>query len=427
VAAKVHRAAGGHARLCALFGQRLAGVLAADKQNLVAAAHVARVADELAEEQIAAYTAIWASLPAKAKLVLSLVADVDDGATRERLVEIAQERQAPILEEELRRLVADQVKSGRLIDVDAKDGRVGFVADLLRAWVRKHHPFSVAVAESRDYVGPYQILNPVGEGGMGMVYKARDMITNHVVALKVMAKNLLGNREAQKRFLREAELGMKLRHPNIVRIIARGEHAGHGYIAMEFVEGRTLRQKIKQGGAIKWREAALTVAAVADALAEVHTMGIVHRDMKSENIMLAGKQETPKLMDFGLAHRADLSQLTRTGKLMGTMAYVAPEQVAGEDASPSWDIYALGAVLYEALCGDVPFSGLSTVALFKAIAQTAPKRPSERGADVPKEIEDIVLKLLAKSAADRYASAADVAQALRDALLMAKAGGGAAG
>jgi serine/threonine-protein kinase len=290
---------------------------------------------------------------------------------------------------------------------------VRFGAALLRAWIARHHPFSVAVAEAHDYVGPYQILATLGEGGMGIVYKAREMIGGQLVALKVMAKGLLHSREAQKRFLREAEVGLKLRHPHIVRIFARGEHAGHGYIAMEFLQGRTLRQKIKETGRLPWREVASIGAAIADALVAVHGLGIVHRDLKSDNVMLVGAGETPQLMDFGLAHRADLSALTRTGKMMGTLAYAPPEQIAGEEAHASWDLYALGAVLYEALTGDVPFAGRATAALFRAIAQTPPEPPSARGAEVDPALEELVLKLLSKRAADRPASAEEVADALR--------------
>jgi tRNA A-37 threonylcarbamoyl transferase component Bud32 len=419
VAARVNALAGGHPRLLLLLGQALARILAAAQRNLVVGEHVDTAGVQLASEQIAAYTIVWADLPAKGKLALALLAELPAGATDEKMVEICHERQAPVLEEELRRIVLEQVRSGRI--VERAEGGLDFAAGLLRAWIARHHPFSVAVAESRDFVGPYQVLSTLGEGGMGVVYKARDMIGGQVVALKVMAKHMLKSREAHKRFLREADLGMKLKHPGIVRMLARGEHAGHGYIAMEYLEGRTLRQRIKEGGAIGWKETAQIGVAVAEALGEVHRMGIVHRDVKTENVMLAviGKREVPKLMDFGLAHRADMSQLTRTGKMMGTIAYVAPEQMAGsgDEASPSWDLYALGSVLYEMLVGDVPFSGRDTVAMFKAIAQEAPQKPSERGATVPEKMEALVLQLLAKQAEERPATAEEVAERLREIVL----------
>jgi serine/threonine-protein kinase len=261
-------------------------------------------------------------------------------------------------------------------------------------------------------IGKYEVLERVGQGAMGVVYKARDVITKRLVALKVMARHLTNSDEARRRFSREATLTMRLNHPNIVRTLARGQHEGHAYIAFEYLEGETVRARIKRLGALPWPEAVRIVRLIADALADVHAHKIIHRDVKCANIILVGGDDTPKLTDFGLAYGTDLSVMTDAGHWVGTMAYMAPEQVAGEAASPTWDLYGLGAVFYEMLTGTLPFAGLEPFAMMRAIAYDPVPPPSSLGIGLPSALETMVMRMLAKKVDERYPSARAVAEVL---------------
>jgi serine/threonine-protein kinase len=233
------------------------------------------------------------------------------------------------------------------------------------------------------------------------------------VALKVMARHLLSNDEAKRRFAREAALTMGLRHPNIVRTLDRGEHEGHTFIALEYLEGETLRERLRRDGRLPWRHAVAIAADIASALDEVHHANVIHRDIKSANIMLAGPSATPKLTDFGLAYGEDLSVMTQSGHLIGTMAYMSPEQVASGDAQPAWDLYGLGVVLYEMLTGVVPFAAKESLALMRAIAYEDVPPPTGKHADIPAAVAAVVMKMLAKAPSSRYPNAAEVEAALR--------------
>jgi hypothetical protein len=402
---RVASRSGGHPAVIEAIGRAVAARLAAARRNLVLAGDV----DAPALGELPVFPAMWARLAGPERLLMALVADLPDGCALDRAVELAREKQAPVLDEELRRASADLVRDRRLV-VD-RDGRLRFAGELFRAWVAREHPIAVLVERARDVIGSYQVLATIGEGGMGVVYKARDLLSGRVCAVKLMARHLSGNADARRRFLREANLLVRLRHPNIVRILARGEHDGHLYMALELIEGESLRKLVRREGRLTWREAVRVVRDVADALIEVHGHGIVHRDIKSDNVIV-GADGVPKLTDFGIAYGAEFTVLTQTGNLIGTYAYMSPEQVTGGEARPSWDLYALGVVLYELLTGEMPFTGFGTMALLRAIAFKPADPPSRLAPLVPTELDEIVVRMLQKTPEERYADA----RAVRDAL-----------
>jgi serine/threonine-protein kinase len=353
-------------------------------------------------------------------VVLSLVADLTRkppfAVSEAEVTTALAAGDAPLLPEEARRTLDALVHQGTL---RRRRERYVVCGELLAEWLCARHPFAQTAAAVRDFVGPFQLLEPLGEGGMGIVYKARDLISKRVVALKLMTPAAIDNQDARRRFMREAEVGLRLLHPHIVRVHARGEHEQRCFIAMEYLEGITLRRHVRGNGPMPWREAFEVAGCIADALGAVHAQGAVHRDVKSENIMLVGPARVPKLMDFGLAHCADRSVLTHSHALLGTMPYMAPEQVAGEDPDASWDLYALGVVLFETLTGRLPFIETTTIRLLRQIASEPPPSPRDLGVAVPDAAQALLLRLLAKAPADRPSSAAVLVAEL-DALLAAE-------
>jgi serine/threonine-protein kinase len=277
-------------------------------------------------------------------------------------------------------------------------------------------------------VGPgrYEILGELGQGGMGVVYKARDPRLKRLVALKMVLGGAYAGRERLARFRAEAEAVARLRHGNIVQIYEVGEYAGGHYIALEFIEGDTLAQRLAQSP-LPPREAAALVHTLAGAVHYAHEQGIVHRDLKPANILLAapgfaaeaGPQAaelTPKITDFGLAKRlAEDGGRTQTGDVLGTPSYMAPEQADGRvrETGPATDVYALGAILYEALTGRPPFKAPSVVETLQQVRSQEPVPPRRLQPHVPRDLETICLKCLEKEAAKRYPSAAALAEDLR--------------
>jgi tetratricopeptide (TPR) repeat protein/WD40 repeat protein/tRNA A-37 threonylcarbamoyl transferase component Bud32 len=266
----------------------------------------------------------------------------------------------------------------------------------------------------RPQLPGYEILGELGRGGMGVVYQARQTKLNRLVALKVILAGSQASPEQRVRFLQEAELVARLQHPNIVAIHEVGIHAGCAYLALEFIDGPSLAQKC--GGTPQPPpEAVRLVEVVAAAAHEAHRRGIVHRDLKPANILLT-TSGVPKIADFGLAKRAEFDTgLTQTGVIVGTPAYMAPEQAQGQlgVVGPAADVYSLGAILYELLTGRPPFQGgtpLDTV--YRVVHdQPVPVRASQP--QVPRDLETICLKCLEKEPRKRYASAAALAEDLR--------------
>ena len=273
----------------------------------------------------------------------------------------------------------------------------------------------------------YEILSPLGKGGMGMVYKAHDRELEETVAIKVLRAEFAKTPEMARRFRHEIKLARKVTHRNVCRIHDFGEDGGVFYISMEFVEGTDLKQLIRDRGGFLPPEEAFDVAIqVADGLQAIHDVGIVHRDLKAANIM-RDQRGFVRLMDFGIAKitgadRSSGGGITSTGQIMGTPEYMSPEQCEGQKIDHRSDIYALGVVVYEIFTGQVPFRGDTPVAtLFKHIQDPVPLE-GPVAAHIPLPAVPALRKALAKNRAERFASAKDMGAALRGALEMALAG-----
>ena len=255
-------------------------------------------------------------------------------------------------------------------------------------------------------ISHYKILEKLGEGGMGVVYKAEDTRLKRIVALKFLSDIALGGEE-KNRFLREAQAAAALNHPNICTIHAIDEVDGRMFIAMEFIEGQSLREKI-EAGPLKIDEAIKFAIQIADGLQAAHEKGITHRDIKSANIMITDKGQA-KIMDFGLAKLArGGTTLTKEGMTLGTAAYMSPEQAQGEVVDHRTDIWSLGVVMYEMLTGQLPFRGEYALAVIYAILNKDPEPIAKLRSEVPMVLEHIVEKALAKDCKDRYQQMAEM-------------------
>jgi serine/threonine protein kinase/peroxiredoxin len=266
----------------------------------------------------------------------------------------------------------------------------------------------------RPSVLGYEILGELGRGGMGVVYKARQLRLNRPVALKMILAGAHAGSKEHERFRSEAEAVARLQHPNIVQIHEIGESEGRPYFSLEYVEGGSLAQKL-DGTPQSSRQASQLIEALARAMEVAHQHNIVHRDLKPANVLLT-RDGTPKITDFGLAKQMDSEQgQTRSGAILGTPSYMAPEQAAGRtrQIGPAADVYALGAILYELLTGRPPFRGETPMdTMFQAIAED-PVPPTRLQPKVPRDLETICLKCLQKEPAKRYAGALALAEDLQ--------------
>ncbi len=252
-------------------------------------------------------------------------------------------------------------------------------------------------------VSGYEILGVLGRGGMGVVYKARHLALNRLVALKVLLGGAHAGPEAVVRFRAEAEAVVRLRHPNVVQIYDLGLHAGVPYLALELCKGGTLAEH-SRGQPLPPHEAAQLLEALAQGVAAAHEQGIVHRDLKPANVLLTEAGE-PKVADFGLAKQLDASTRTPSGAVLGTPSYMAPEQATGRGVGPAADIYALGAILYECLTGRPPFQAASPIETLSQVVAGEPVPPRRLNSAVPRDLETVCLKCLHKEPDRRYASA----------------------
>jgi WD40 repeat protein/tRNA A-37 threonylcarbamoyl transferase component Bud32 len=271
-----------------------------------------------------------------------------------------------------------------------------------------------ASAVPPDSFGDYQIEGELGKGAMGVVYKARQVQLDRVVALKMIRSAGLADAEERARFKAEARAVARLQHPNIVQVFEVGEHEGMPFLALEFVPGGNLADQTR---GVPWeaRRVAALVEKLARAVCHAHEKGIVHRDLKPGNVLLTATGE-PKVADFGLAKRIDTdSDLSRTGAILGTPGYMAPEQAAGKakEVGPLADVWALGAILYELLTGRPPFRGPTVPDTLVMVRLDEPVPPSRLVGRLPRDLETICLKCLHKEPARRYATAADLADDLR--------------
>jgi eukaryotic-like serine/threonine-protein kinase len=263
--------------------------------------------------------------------------------------------------------------------------------------------------------GRYRVVRKLGTGGMANVYLAEDQELGRRVAIKMLDDRHAQDEQFVERFRREAKNAAGLSHPNIVSIYDRGEAEGTYYIAMEYLDGRTLKELLVARGPTPIPVAIDYARQILAALGFAHRHGVVHRDIKPHNISVASDGRL-KVMDFGIA-RAGTSQMTETGSIIGTAQYLSPEQAKGAPVGPASDIYSVGIVLYEMLTGGVPFTGDTPLEIAMKHLSTTPEPPSERRPEVPHELDSIVLRALAKNPADRYPSAeamdADLARAAR--------------
>ncbi|MFL5242117.1 MAG: serine/threonine protein kinase [Gemmataceae bacterium] len=269
-------------------------------------------------------------------------------------------------------------------------------------------------SEDRRRLGKFELLEELGLGSFGHVYRARDTELGRTVAIKLLRAGRLASRDEVERFVREARSAAKLQHRGLVALYETGQtEEGMFYLVEEFVEGETLATRLK-AGQFGFRPAAELVATVADALDYAHRHGVIHRDVKPSNIQL-DMEGRPHLMDFGLAkHESDESPMTLDGQVLGTPAYGSPEQARGESNAVDGrtDVYSLGVILYELLTGERPFRGNRQMLLLQVL-NDEPRPPHQLNDKVPRDLETICLKAMAKAPARRYASAQDLAEDLR--------------
>ena len=276
-------------------------------------------------------------------------------------------------------------------------------------------------------IAHYRIVEPIGAGGMGRVYKAYDNKLDRIVALKLLPSEYVSQEDRRRRFFQEARAASALNHPHILTIYEVGEEEGHPYIAMEYVEGETLRQKITNNG-LPLRETLEIAIQIAAGLARAHELGIIHRDLKPENLMLS-RDGYAKILDFGLAKLvaerdralvADSEQktlirgvVTESGTLMGTVNYMAPEQLLGHRVDRRCDVFSFGVVLYEMLTGAAPFVHDNRIDTMHAILHGEPQLPRDGRSELPFDLQRVLTKALAKTPKDRYQSISELAEELK--------------
>ena len=268
-----------------------------------------------------------------------------------------------------------------------------------------------AYEEGQLIDGRYRVLRKIGAGGMADVYLARDETLGRQVAVKVLLPRFADDRQFVERFRREAQAAAGLNHPNIVNIYDRGQVGSTYYIVMEYLRGETLKDFVRRHGRLAARDAIGIALELLAALQYAHEHNVVHRDIKSQNIML-DEHGRARVTDFGIARAGD-SSMTEVGSVLGTAQYLSPEQAKGQPADERSDLYSVGVVLYEMLTGRVPFKGDTAVSVALKHVNELPPEPIALAADLPPSLNRVVLKALAKNPDRRYNSAAQFASDLR--------------
>jgi tetratricopeptide (TPR) repeat protein len=261
--------------------------------------------------------------------------------------------------------------------------------------------------KKKNYLAHYRLLNKISSGGMGDIYRARDIRSKshsstytRTCAIKVLKEEYYKDEKYKRRFKNEAALIDQLQHPNIVKVLERGEYEGNLYIAMELVEGQTLARLLDKQGKIELKTALSIMIQIVDALMEIHKRGIIHRDLKPENIMIIQTDPNPvrvKVLDFGLARTQNLTRMTRTGLIMGTIFYVPPEQLSRSTVLPAGDIYSLGVIYYQVLTGDKPFSGDTAFEIARQILKKEPIEINTFHTGIPVALSILVKRMMAKT------------------------------
>ncbi len=250
----------------------------------------------------------------------------------------------------------------------------------------------------------YELIEKIAEGGMARVYRGRDLLLKRTVAIKMLKDQMTGDAAFIRRFEREAQSAAALSHPHIVNIYDVGEQDGNYYMIMEYVDGINLKQYIREKGRLSVHEAARISRQIAEALEQAHKAGVVHRDIKPQNILFS-RDGKVKVTDFGIAIAGDGVTVTVGDEIIGTVQYIAPEQARGEVAGKQSDLYSLGIVLYEMVTGKVPFTGESPVAVAMKHIQEQIVPPGRLAGDLPEQMEQMIMKAVEKDAANRYKTA----------------------
>jgi serine/threonine protein kinase len=263
--------------------------------------------------------------------------------------------------------------------------------------------------------GRYQMLAELGRGGMGIVFQAYDKQLKEQVAIKLLSPLLSTDQEALERLTREVSLARRVTHPNVIRIHDLSEVNGLHYVSMEYFAGVNLKEHLRRNGPLSLLNAYQILSQIFDGMEAAHAQGVVHRDLKAQNIMI-GASGQAKIIDFGLARSVHLEGMTATGLIMGTPEYMAPEQVAGKHADERADIYALGVILFEMLTGRVPFTGDSAIAVGFQQLKDPPPSPRSINPQIPEEVERIILKAMEKNPIQRYRTVDEMRKEMESAL-----------
>lgn len=261
-------------------------------------------------------------------------------------------------------------------------------------------------------LGPFRVEEMLGEGGMGQVFKAVREPEGETVALKVMKREFAADEQYGRRFLREARAAREVDHKHLVRVLEAGEAEGRQYLVMRYVAGRSLEERIEVDGPLPLDELLRMVSHIGAGLDALHQRGLIHRDIKASNILLE-PDGCASLTDFGLAKGRGYSMLTKPGQVMGTLDYLAPELIRGDEAGPRSDIYSFGCVVYECLAGQPPFAGKGVFQVGMAHLEEEPADPCLQRDDAPDGFSQIVLQALAKDPAQRPPTATAYGHLLR--------------
>ena len=276
------------------------------------------------------------------------------------------------------------------------------------SWRRRKEP------DELGRLGPYRVLKVLGAGAMGVVFQAEDPHLRRPVALKVMRPHLAASAEFHRRFLREARLAAAIEHEHIVTVYQVGEDRGVPFLAMQLLRGKTLEDRLERaGGRLPLPEVLRVGREIAEGLAAAHARGLVHRDIKPANVWLEERRGRVRIVDFGLARGSEPdAQFTQAGAVIGTPAYMAPEQATGAAVDARCDLFSLGAVLYRAATGKAPFGDRDTLSILNALATRTPVPPHRIVASLPRMFSGLVMRLLAKDPDDRPQTAREVVEAI---------------
>ncbi len=273
-------------------------------------------------------------------------------------------------------------------------------------------PEAANLTTGQRFAGRYEVLGTIGQGGMGMVYRAMDLELDEEVAIKTLRPELVADETVLERFKTEIRLARRISHRNVVRIHDFGESAGVDFLTMEYVEGITVRELIDERGQLEVSSTLALARQLAASLEVAHEQGVIHRDIKPQNLLVDG-DGILKVMDFGIARLTERSSgLTEVGLVVGTPSYMSPEQMLAEDIDVRSDLYAAGVVLYECLTGRLPFDAITPVAMIAKVLSETPQAPNTVVSDVPPALSSLVMQLLAKDKNERVQTATALAAQL---------------